>query len=154
MKTRSKVDKPRQDKPRPKSSRNRVKALLELVKTSSNVLVLISPDPDSIASSMVVKRLLWKRVRKTVIAYIGEIKRLDNLAMIEVLKIPLVKFETIDPEAFSTLSLHKFFEVLLVRVYAAFLIVSRNWSRSFRTAGFALMVSVSSPCGRVRRPAR
>ena len=102
MKTRAKVAKPAQDVSPRKSSRKRVQTLLELVKTNSNVLVLISPDPDSIASSMVVKRLLWKRVRKTVIAYIGEIKRLDNLAMIELLKIPLVKFETIDPEAFST----------------------------------------------------
>ena len=102
MKAGSKVGKPRQDKFRPRSSRDRVQALLKAVGANSDVLVLINPDPDSLASAMVVKRLLWKHVRKTVIAYIGEIKRLDNLAMIELLRIPIVKIETIDPDNFSS----------------------------------------------------
>ena len=46
-------------------------------------MVLINPDPDSMAGALAVKRLLWKHVHRTVIAYIGKIKRLDNLAMIE-----------------------------------------------------------------------
>ena len=101
MKTRSRVAKPRQDKSRRKSSRDRVQALLKLVRTNSNVLVLISADPDSMASALAVKRLLWKHVRRTLIAYIGEIQRLDNLAMIELLKIPLVKIDQTDPGSFS-----------------------------------------------------
>jgi nanoRNase/pAp phosphatase (c-di-AMP/oligoRNAs hydrolase) len=51
---------------------------------------------------MVIKRLLWKYVYRTVIAYIGEIKRLDNIAMIELLKIPIMEIENIDPESFSS----------------------------------------------------
>jgi nanoRNase/pAp phosphatase (c-di-AMP/oligoRNAs hydrolase) len=54
------------------------------------------------ASAMAVKRLLWKHVRKTVIAYIGEIKRLDNLAMVELLRVPIVEIETIDPKTFHS----------------------------------------------------
>lgn len=42
--------------------------------------------------------------------------------------------------AVFTLTLHKISDVLLVRVYAAFSIVSRKWIRSFRTVGFALIV--------------
>ena len=58
-------------------------------------MILISPDPDSMASALAVKRLLWKRVHRTLIAYIGEIKRPDNLAMIGLLKIPMVKIESV-----------------------------------------------------------
>ena len=47
------------------------------------MLVLISPDPDSMASALTIKRLLWKRTHRTIIAYLVEIKRLDNLAMVE-----------------------------------------------------------------------
>ena len=102
MTIRSKGTETQQKVSRRRSPRGRVQTFLKLVKTNSKVLVMISPDPDSIASSMVVRRLLWKHARRTVVAYIGEIKRLDNLAMIELLKIPIVKFETIDPENFST----------------------------------------------------
>jgi len=84
-----------------KSTRGRVRTLLKLFQSHSSVLVLISPDPDSMASALAVKRLLWKQVRGTSIAYIGEIQRLDNLAMMGLLKIPLVKIDETDPEGFS-----------------------------------------------------
>ena len=101
METRSKVARKKQNGSRRESRRDRVQALLRIAGTNANVLVLISPDPDSIASAMVVKRLLWKHVRKTVIAYPGEIKRLDNLAMIELLKIPLAEMAEIEIAEFS-----------------------------------------------------
>ena len=53
------------------------------------------------ASALAVKRLLWKRVRRTQIAYIGEIQRLDNQAMIDLLRIPLVRIEQVVPEDFT-----------------------------------------------------
>ena len=65
------------------------------------VLVLINADPDAIASAMAVKRLLWKHVQRVVVSHIGKIHRLDNLTMMELLKIPLVKIASIDPEKFS-----------------------------------------------------
>jgi nanoRNase/pAp phosphatase (c-di-AMP/oligoRNAs hydrolase) len=53
------------------------------------------------ASALAVKRLLWKRVYRTSIAYLGEIMRLDNLAMMELLKIPMVEIEDVDLDTFS-----------------------------------------------------
>jgi nanoRNase/pAp phosphatase (c-di-AMP/oligoRNAs hydrolase) len=64
-------------------------------------LVLINPDPDSIASALAVKRLLSKRAHKTVMTHINEIKRLDNLAMVKLLMIPTVPFDQIDTDSFT-----------------------------------------------------
>ena len=83
------------------SARDRVRTFLQLFKGNSDVLVLINPDPDSIASALTVKRLLWKHVHRTVITYIGEIKRLDNLAMVKLLMIPMVEIEKIDANSFD-----------------------------------------------------
>jgi nanoRNase/pAp phosphatase (c-di-AMP/oligoRNAs hydrolase) len=69
---------------------------------SEKVLVLVNPDPDSIASALAVKRLLWKRVKRCVIAHIGKIERLENQAMVDLLNIPLLRIETVDVEDFSS----------------------------------------------------
>ena len=84
-----------------RSVRDRVRAFLQLFESNSNVLVFINPDPDSMASALAVKRLLWKRTHRIVITYIGEIKRLDNLAMVELLMIPMVKLEKVDTDSFN-----------------------------------------------------
>jgi nanoRNase/pAp phosphatase (c-di-AMP/oligoRNAs hydrolase) len=67
---------------------------------NEDVLILINPDPDSMASALAIKRLLWKHVHRTVIGYIGEIQRLENLAMRELLRIPMVKIDKLRPEDF------------------------------------------------------
>ena len=74
---------------------------MELFGSNENVLIFINPDPDSMASALAVKRLLWKRVDKTVIAYVKEIQRLENQAMMDLLKIPMVKVDKISPEKFT-----------------------------------------------------
>jgi nanoRNase/pAp phosphatase (c-di-AMP/oligoRNAs hydrolase) len=86
---------------RPKSARERVNSFLGLFKYDDYVLILINPDPDSIASALAVKRLLWKRVTKVEIAYINEIQRLENRTMVELLKIPIVQVKKISPEKFT-----------------------------------------------------
>lgn len=101
MSTEAGVKNPKKGRTLFKSTRGRVRTLLKLFHSHSSVLVLISPDPDSMASALAVKRLLWKQVQGTSIAYIGEIQRLDNLAMTGLLKIPLVKIDETDPEGFS-----------------------------------------------------
>jgi nanoRNase/pAp phosphatase (c-di-AMP/oligoRNAs hydrolase) len=53
------------------------------------------------ASALAVKRLLWKHVHNTTISYIGEIQRLENRAMMELLKIPMVKINKAAPESFT-----------------------------------------------------
>ncbi len=83
-----------------KSAQERVQAFLQLFGGSENVLILINPDPDAIASALAVKRLLWKRAARTVIAGIREIQRLENQAMTELLKVPLVQMDKVSPEDF------------------------------------------------------
>jgi len=82
------------------SAKSRLRAFMELFGYSDNVLVLLYPDPDSMASALAVKRLLWKHVQRVVIAYIGEIQRLENQAMMELLHIPMVKVSQVDIDYF------------------------------------------------------
>lgn len=86
---------------RAQSARDKVKGFLGLFEHSENVLVLLYPDPDSMASALAVKRLLWKHVQRVVIAYIGEIQRLENQAMMELLRIPLVRISQVDLDYFQ-----------------------------------------------------
>lgn len=66
-----------------------------------NVLILINADPDSIASAMAVKRLLWRRVAAVTISRINIIKRPDNLAMVRLLGANLVHISEIDKNKYS-----------------------------------------------------
>lgn len=86
---------------RTQSARDKLKGFLGLFEHSENVLVLLYPDPDSMASALAVKRLLWKHVQRVVIAYIGEIQRLENQAMMELLRIPLVRISQVDLDYFQ-----------------------------------------------------
>lgn len=83
------------------SAKGRLKAFLDLFDHSDNVLVLLYPDPDSMASALAVKRLLWKKVQRVVIAHIGEIQRLENQAMMELLRIPMVRMSQVDISYFQ-----------------------------------------------------
>jgi nanoRNase/pAp phosphatase (c-di-AMP/oligoRNAs hydrolase) len=66
-----------------------------------HVLVLINADPDSIASAMAVKRLLWRRVAGVTIAHVNIVKRPDNVAMIRLLGLKLAFVDEIDPKKFE-----------------------------------------------------
>ncbi len=83
------------------STKENLKSFLGLFGHSENVLVLLYPDPDSMASALAVKRLLWKHVQRVVITYIGEIQRLENQAMMELLRIPLVRISQVDVDYFQ-----------------------------------------------------
>lgn len=74
----------------------RLRRLLDIFSHEDRVLIFINADPDSIASAMALRRLLWRRVQSSAIAHINVVRRPDNLAMIRLLRIPLVKFEEID----------------------------------------------------------
>ncbi len=71
------------------SQTERCKRLLEVVSPDDVLAVLINADPDAIASALALKRLFWRRVKKTIIYHINTIKRADNLALIRLLKIDL-----------------------------------------------------------------
>ena len=64
------------------TNKEKLGRFLSLFKGSSKVLVVINADPDSIASAMAVKRLLWRKVSEVGIAYFNKISRPDNLATI------------------------------------------------------------------------
>lgn len=71
------------------TAKERLQAFWEVFDKDDDVLILINADPDALASAMAVKRLLRYRVKNIVIAHPNEIRRLNNVAMVERLRIPL-----------------------------------------------------------------
>lgn len=84
------------------SNKEKVKNFLSRFNGSSKVLIVINADPDSIASGMAVKRLLWRKAHEVVIVYFNKISRPDNLAMIEYTDSDLVLLDVINKEDFNT----------------------------------------------------
>jgi len=58
------------------NNKETLKNFLNLFSSNSRVLVIINADPDSIASAMAVKRLLWRKVNEVVIAHFNKISRI------------------------------------------------------------------------------
>jgi nanoRNase/pAp phosphatase (c-di-AMP/oligoRNAs hydrolase) len=69
--------------------RNIVQRLYQLFNHEDRLLILIDPDPDSIASALALKRLLWHRLTSCVIAPIRVITRPQNQRMVQLLSIAL-----------------------------------------------------------------
>lgn len=67
----------------------RYEKLLKAFSTDDIVCIPIVADPDAIASALALKRLLWRKVQKTIICRVNAITRSDNLAMVRELKITL-----------------------------------------------------------------
>jgi len=65
------------------------------------VLVVINADPDALASALAVKRLLRYRVKSVLIAHPNEIRRMNNVAMVQRLKIPLKRLGNVKVSDFS-----------------------------------------------------
>jgi len=84
------------------NNREKLNQFLSLFKGSSKVLVVINADPDSIASAMAVKRLLWRKVAEVCIGYFNNISRPDNLAMIEYTESGITHLNDIKKEDFNT----------------------------------------------------
>jgi nanoRNase/pAp phosphatase (c-di-AMP/oligoRNAs hydrolase) len=73
-----------------RSRKEAVKDLTSHFCSKDRVLVTIDPDPDSIGSALALKRLLWHKVQSTTIGIIRPMRRLNNLTMARLLKLPLV----------------------------------------------------------------
>jgi nanoRNase/pAp phosphatase (c-di-AMP/oligoRNAs hydrolase) len=82
---------PRHGKPR--SISDNLRKLFDLFSSKDKILVTIDADPDSMASAIALKRILWRRVHTVTIAHFNEIRRFDNLTMTRLLKIPLAKLK-------------------------------------------------------------
>ncbi|MBC8393010.1 MAG: DHH family phosphoesterase, partial [Deltaproteobacteria bacterium] len=61
--------------------------LLEIVKASDTLGILINADPDSMASAMALKRIFWKKARRVLVYRINSIVRADNLAFVKLLTV-------------------------------------------------------------------
>jgi len=83
------------------STAEKLRRFLDQFSGEDHVLVLIMADPDSIASAMAVKRLLWRRTAGVTISHINVIKRPDNLAMIRLLNVNMVHINKLGTESFS-----------------------------------------------------
>lgn len=77
------------------TARDRLHAFWDIFEKEDEVLVVINADPDALAFAMAVKRLLRYKVTSVTITHPNEIRRLNNVAMVERLKIPLVRLKEI-----------------------------------------------------------
>ncbi len=77
------------------SSSEKLRRFYEQFASENRVLIVIQADPDSIASAMAVKRLLWRKTASITIASINVIKRPDNIAMVRLLGVNLTHVEQI-----------------------------------------------------------
>ncbi|MBU0480221.1 MAG: phosphoethanolamine methyltransferase [Proteobacteria bacterium] len=70
-----------------RTAKERLIEFWDIFGKDDDVLVIINADPDALASALSVKRLLRYRVKSITIAYPNEIRRLSNIAMVDLLKI-------------------------------------------------------------------
>lgn len=68
---------------------------------TDNVLIVINADPDSIASAMAIKRILWRKVACVTVSNINAITRPDNMAMVRLLDVTLVHISKVDPGQYN-----------------------------------------------------
>lgn len=87
--------------PSRQSAKDRLRQFWEIFDKDDDVLVVINADPDALACAMAVKRLLRYRVKSFTIGYPNEIRRLNNLAMVDLLKIPAERLHTLHLEDYS-----------------------------------------------------
>ncbi len=71
----------------------RLKTWLATLQKEDRWCVLITADPDALASAMAFKRILAHRAQDVVIASTNEVTRPDNLAMLRYLRIPLIPWK-------------------------------------------------------------
>ena len=83
------------------SNKERFRSFCQNFSRDDRVLVAIMADPDSMASAMAIKRILSRRVQEVVIAHPNNIKRVNNIAMRDLLKIPLVRMKNVKADEFT-----------------------------------------------------
>ncbi|MEW6386032.1 MAG: DHH family phosphoesterase [Thermodesulfobacteriota bacterium] len=79
--------------------------LYQLFSHEDRLLILIDADPDSIASALALKRLLWRRLSGCVISHVRPITRPQNERMVRLLGIRSTPFAEVHPEDFNRLAL-------------------------------------------------
>ena len=85
-----------------RTAKERLREFLDIFEKDDDVLIVINADPDALASSLAVKRLLRYRVKHVAIAYPNEIRRLSNIAMMDLLKIPAERLQNVRLKDYSS----------------------------------------------------
>ncbi|MDR0881972.1 MAG: DHH family phosphoesterase [Candidatus Adiutrix sp.] len=81
----------------------RLKDFFKIFHHEDKVLIVISADPDAIASAVAVKRLLWRRVAHVVVSSLNQVKRPDNLQLLQTLSLKMEPAGGLNPAAFTRL---------------------------------------------------
>jgi len=120
------------------SNMTRLNGFYEVFDRNDEVLIIINADPDALASAMAVKRLLSYRVGSVTIGYPNEIRRLNNITMVERLKLPIERLHTLPVKDFSKRVLldsqpthHSSFEKLDFDVVIDHHPVTEGWDAEF-----------------------
>lgn len=120
------------------SAQTRLNGFYEVFDRDDEVLIVINADPDALASALAVKRLLSYRVGSVTIGYPNEIRRLNNMTMVERLKIPIERLHTLPVNDFSKRVLldsqpphHSCFEKMEFDVVIDHHPVTEGWDATF-----------------------
>ena len=81
--------------------KNKLKQLKGVFVPSDRLLIIINPDPDSIASALALKRICRSWVSGVTIARYNPITRPENKTMLRLLKIRLGDFNRMNPQEYS-----------------------------------------------------
>ena len=84
-----------------RSAKERLQEFWDVFGKDDVVLVVINADPDALASALAVKRLLRYRVKSVTVAYPNEIRRLSNIAMVDMLKIQGERLQNCKPDDYT-----------------------------------------------------
>jgi len=68
--------------------------LFDTLSPDETLGIVMSADPDAIASALALKRLLWRKVKNVVLYHVNVIERSDNLALINLLSIKLERIRS------------------------------------------------------------
>ena len=71
----------------------KLQSMLDLFSSKENWLILVSADPDAMASAMALKRIMSRKVNEADIARINVITRPDNLAMIQATRLHMRAYD-------------------------------------------------------------
>lgn len=71
----------------------KIQEMLDLFSSKEHWLILVNADPDAMASAMALKRVMSRRVCEADIASINEIRRPDNLAMVQSTRLHMSRFD-------------------------------------------------------------
>ena len=83
------------------STSEKLRRLYAQFSSDDHVLIVFNADPDSIASAMAMKRLLWRKVSSISLSSINVISRPDNMAMVRLLGVNITHIEKLNVKRFN-----------------------------------------------------